>query len=292
MRVLLVTAAFAAALLPEAWAQQKIERRIPIAPDASIRIHNMAGSVRVSGWDKDSIAVSGTLAPGSGQFFLGGAGRAAKLGVDPPMGKGATAPAHLEVSVPRRSRVWIKTASADVHATDLAGGVDAYSVSGGVRVHGRAGEVYAESMDGNVEVTADARWVRAKTATGSVTLRIAGGDASASTVSGNIVVSGSRFDRARFESVTGDIRFEGDFDRGGAFTFESHGGTVELVVPAAVQAHFEVSTIHGRIANHLSRTQVRTSRDGAGKELSFEAGAGGADVTVRSFKGDVLLRRK
>lgn len=292
MRAFLVTWALAAVLVAPATAQQRIERRLAIAPDASIRIHNLAGSVRVTGWDRDTIAVTGTVPRGGGQFFLGGSGRAAKLGVDEPLAKGQIPGSHLEIRVPRRGRVWIKTASADIQVADVTGGLDAYSVSGTVRVSGGGGEVYAESMDGNVEVSAASRWVRAKTATGSITLRVDGGDVTASSVSGNIVVAGGRFERARFESVTGDIRFEGDLDRGGGFTFETHGGTVELRLPGTVAATFDVATFHGQITNELARTVAQPARTGTGRTLVFEAGPGGAQVTVRSFKGNVVLRRR
>lgn len=271
--------------------QQRVDRRFAIAPDASIRVQNLVGSVRVTGWDKDSIAVTGSVAQG-GRFYAAGAGRGAKLGIEEPGEITKFLPSHLEVMVPHRSRVWVKTSSADIHVTDVRGGLDLYSVTGGVRVTGEVGQVYAESMDGNVDVTASTRWVRAKTATGSVTLRVTGGDVTATTVSGNIVAVGERFERGRFESVTGDIRFDGDFDRGGAFTFESHGGTIELAVPATVAADFDVSTLNGQITNTLGRAPVRTSRDGTGKELSLETGPGGADVTVRTFKGNVVLRHQ
>ncbi|HEX9581578.1 MAG TPA: DUF4097 family beta strand repeat-containing protein [Gemmatimonadales bacterium] len=276
---------------PAAWAQQRIDRRIPLAADASIRIHNMMpGSVRVSGWDRDTLAVTGTAAPGG--FFMGGSGRAAKLGVEGEDLGGSTVASHLEVRVPRRSRVWIKTASANIHVADVTGGLDLYSVSGGVQVTGEVGEVYAESMDGNVDIAAGTRWVRVKTAAGQITLKVGQGDLAASTVSGNIVVGSARLDRARLESVTGDIRYDGDFDRGGTFTFETHGGKVELTLPAAVAASFDLSTHHGRIVNELTRAPTHTARDGIGKISSFDAGPGGADVTVRSFKGDVVVRRK
>lgn len=283
--------AFPVSLAGSAAAQERVDRRFAVARDASIRIQNMAGSVRVTAWDRDSVAVTGTVPKGGGRFYWAGGERGAKLGVEEPVDAVKLPGSHLEVLVPRRSRVWIKTASADIHVTDVLGSLDLYSVTGTLRVAGEAGPVYAESMDGNVEVTAASAWVRIKTATGSVTLKLTGGDVVVTTVSGNVVAVGPRFDRVRFESVTGDIRFEGDFDRGGTFTFESHGGTVELLVPETVAANFELSTLGGQITNELGRAQVRTSREGIGKLLSFESGAGGADVTVRSFKGDVVLRR-
>ena len=50
-------------------AAQTIDRRVAIAPDASIRVLNLVGSVKVTGWDKDTLAVRGRLPPGTGKLF-------------------------------------------------------------------------------------------------------------------------------------------------------------------------------------------------------------------------------
>ena len=54
------------ALPEDGTAQQKISRRIPIDPEASIRIYNLAGNTRLIGWEQDSIVVTGTAAPRCG----------------------------------------------------------------------------------------------------------------------------------------------------------------------------------------------------------------------------------
>ena len=41
-------------------AQEKISRRLAVDPDVSIRIVNLTGATRVSGWDADSVAVTGS----------------------------------------------------------------------------------------------------------------------------------------------------------------------------------------------------------------------------------------
>ena len=67
--------------------QVAVDRRIAIAPDASIRVFNLVGSIRVTGWERDSLVVTGQLPANAGKFFyFGGSNRAAKLGVDVPDG--------------------------------------------------------------------------------------------------------------------------------------------------------------------------------------------------------------
>lgn len=267
-------------------AQEPISVRRPIAPDASIRIHNLVGSTRVIGWDRDSIAVTGSA---GGRFYFGASARDAKLGVELPLDEASASPSTLEVRVPRGARVWVKSASAEIEVSEVAGSLDLNSVSGAIRVSGEPREVAVESMDGAVEIAATATWVRAKSASGNLTLRGRAEDVTLSTVSGALTVEGGPFERGRYESVVGDIRFAGQVTPSGSLHFESHSGRIELRVPAAVPLDVEVTTFEGEIRNGLSPSAPRPGRDLRGRELAFATGPGGARITIRNFKGSVVL---
>lgn len=276
---------------PAALARQAlVNRRVAIAPDASIRVFNLVGSIRVTGWDKDSLAVIGKLSPGAGKlFYFGAGGRGAKLGVEAPDGVEPDGPTTLQVYVPAKAKLWIKGATADIVVNGFEGSLDLYSVSGAITVNGSPAQVYAESMDGNVEVNGNAKWVRAKTASGSLTVTGGGEDVGATTVSGTMTLREAHVVRGRFETVTGDIYFEGDVDRGASLTFESHSGAIDLRLPSNVSADFDVNEFQGKIVNELTRALPQPVRDRGGQQLSFTAGQGGADVTIRNFKGSVFL---
>src|SRR6266498_769096 len=91
-------------------AQKKIERRIPLGMEGALRIVNMVGSVVVHGWDKDTVLIRGTLAPGD-RFYSGGAYTGVKMGVESESDRNPK-PTKLEVWAPARVRLWIKTATA------------------------------------------------------------------------------------------------------------------------------------------------------------------------------------
>ena len=135
-------------------------------------------------------------------------------------------------------------------------------------------------------------WVRAKSASGNVTLDGSSPDATVSTVSGKIDVDGTRFEKAKFESVTGSIRFAGSFQRGGLVNFDSHSGSIEIGIPTGSPADFEVVSIAGAITNKLTRSRPVPGRYGRGAELATSSGDGGTRVVVRSFKGPVTLLGK
>jgi DUF4097 and DUF4098 domain-containing protein YvlB len=111
-----------------------------------------------------------------------------------------------------------------------------------------------------------------------------------STVSGAIKVDGGLFERAKIQTVTGNITFAGRLDRSGAFDFDTHAGTVDIAVPEKTNASFAIVTIAGKIDNRVSRTRAFAGRFGRGEELTTETGSGGAKVSVRTFKGPVTIR--
>lgn len=281
-------------MLPALHAQsgeQRIDRRMAVDPDVSIRIHNMTGSVRIEAWNRDTLAISGSVADGAThRFFIGGSRRAAKMGVEGPL-ELEQAPAHLYIRVPARAKVWVKSASAGIVLTGLRGGVDAFSTSGNIRFDGEPDQLNVETMDGNIDVTAGGTWIRAKTASGTITIRGPGEDVGVTTVSGSISVLAAGMRRARMESVTGDLSFSGWLTRDGGLAVENHSGTIDILLPTDIIAEFELSSYHGTIRNDFRPFQPDPGRTGAEQQFSNGEG-GGADITVRTFKGRIVLRRK
>src|SRR3954462_11396143 len=196
-------------------AKKRGGRPLPLGMEAAIRISNMVGSVTVHGWTKDTVLVRAALAPGDA-LQMGGSYNGAKMFVESANERDPK-PTRLEVWVPARVRLWIKTATANIEVDDVDGGLDLYVVSGSIDVTGNPHELNAEAIDGDIHITGSPPWVRAKSASGLITFRGASSDSVFSTVSGAVKVDGGVFERAKIETVTGNIGFAGTLDRSGAF---------------------------------------------------------------------------
>src|SRR3989449_10401807 len=85
-----------ALLAGQATAQTRIEERWPLDSGGSVRVASSFGSIRVLGWDVDSVAVSARPAPRAGRFYAAGDGPGRKRGVDTAAGR-----AEAAVHVPR-----------------------------------------------------------------------------------------------------------------------------------------------------------------------------------------------
>lgn len=269
-------------------AQTKIDRAIQLNRDGSFRVWALAGTVRVLGWERDSVRVRATLPLGD-QAHLGGGASGAKMFVESGDERNPR-PATIEVTLPKAAKLWVKTATAEISISGMTGSLDIYTVSGAITVSGSPADMNAEAMDGNINVTGSPGWIRAKSASGNVQLRGSSSDATLSTVSGGVIVSGGAFEKAKFESVTGPIRFEGSFARGGSIIFDSHSGQIDVAIPRLNSADLEILTIAGKIQNTLTGKRASPGRYGRGAELKTANNDGGAQVTIRSFKGDVNLR--
>jgi hypothetical protein len=282
-------ATLAAVFASPAAAQQRIVRGVAAASDATIRVYNMSGSTTIAGWDRDSVALVATLEPGTGRVYIGGSRSAIKLGVEEPAG-GRPRAVHLEVRVPRGSVLWVKAADASIEVDGVQGGLDLYSVTGGVQVRGAPSTVRAESMEGLVSIDARTPWARVKTASGRVDLAGDISDLAVTTVGGEVRVAASRQARARIESVTGAVVVTGKPTRGGAWEIETHSGPVTLALAPDTDAEISVHTFGGEVRTELGRVGTRREDDLAGSEWTILAGNGGTSITVRTFKAPVTVR--
>ena len=274
-------------------ARVTIERRAAIARDASIRVAGAISSLKIIGWDHDSLAITGSMPAGA--RFDGGVGspalgpaRGAKFYLEAQnemFGGGI-----LELRVPHGARVWAKSGSATIEVSGVTGGLDLNVVGGSVVIASRPRELNIESMDGDVRISAGAEWLRVKTATGAIDVRGGSEDAGLSTVSGAIRVSDGRYERGKFETVTGDITYRGDVGFRGSLDITTHSGRIELGLPARPDLELDAATVTGAIENTVTSSRPITGREGRGMELGFSSGSGSTRVVARSFKGNIALK--
>ena len=271
-----------------------IERRAGVTADASIRLGGAISSLRIVGWDRDSLVITGTVP--MGWLFDGGIakvesgpGRGAKYFVEAPS-DGYVEGADLEVRMPARARFWAKSGSANIAVSGVTGGLDLNIVGGSVTVSSTPRELNIESMDGNVRVLAGASWLRVKTATGDIYVQGGSEDAGLSTVSGLVHVAGGRYERAKLETVTGDIVYAGDIGYKGSVDLTTHSGRIDLNLPPKPNLELDAATVTGTIENGVTSSRPRAGREGRGMELGFSSGTGDTRLIVRSFKGNIALK--
>jgi DUF4097 and DUF4098 domain-containing protein YvlB len=148
---------------------------------------------------------------------------------------------------------------------------DAASVDFTLRVPRGANLEDFELVNGALRVTGVAGSVRADLVNGAVTLRELGGDVKMTTVNGSIDVELVRLEadqKVRLESVNGSL---------------------EVSLPAGVNADVEAETVHGRIENDFG---LEVKQDGyVGRSLRGKVGSGGPRVQLENVNGSITIRR-
>lgn len=282
--VLLVLAAVPVA------AQDRVDERRPAAPEGTVVIESAGGSLRVEGWDRSEVEVTGTLGSGADRVTVRGHDRKTRVEVEPGLHE-HMAHADLTVKVPAGSQVNVESFQARVEVSGVKGGVRAETVNGSISVTGAADQVLVESVNGGVTVRGRSARIHAESVNGPVNVSEPGPDLQAGNVNGPLTVTGSRgLLRARLENVNGRILFEGELAPHGTLDVESVSGAVELAL-ATQGADFQVTTYNGNIVNEIGPgpRRVREEDGETGKELVFSVGGGGARVTVRTLSGRVKL---
>jgi hypothetical protein len=286
-----IVAVVLAAVPAVAAGQTRIQQARPAPPDGVVQIENAAGSVRVIGWERAEVSVTGTLGAGAEGLSLRGDKRYTHVEVETD-GNPHGVHSDLEVRVPAGSDVTVESFGATIDVSGVQGQVGAETVNGEIRVGGAARSVRAESVNGSVTVSGATGHVQAESVNGGVTVRGGGGEIDASTVNGPLTVAGSAFTRAVLETVNGHLLFDGGLGAGASLDASTVSGEVELVLPAGTAADFSLSTFSGDIRNELGPPARASSRYTTEKDLTFSTGGGGANVTVETLSGSITLRRK
>jgi hypothetical protein len=118
---------------------------------------------------------------------------------------------------------------------------------------------------------------------------------SAHSVSGNVEVSTSG--PAEASSVSGDVTATLGRTGGEDLDFRSVSGNVTLRLPAGIDADFEARTLSGEIESDFPLSHVGRDRGRGwvnvrvGEHVRGTLGRGGADLSVNTVSGNIIVRR-
>ena len=285
------------ALAIAAHAQTPIQQSMPADADARIDIANVKGSITVSGWDEQKIAVTGTLGKGAKGLSIGGDSKHLTVKVEPPerglfswSSDTQMGDTTLDVKVPRNAALKIEAVSADVVVGGVAGAsLDVESVSGKLRLDSAAKELEIDSVSGNVDLTAKSDKAHVETVSGNIRARGLGGEVRFETVSGDIDADNAAYRILDAGSVSGDINLRGEPMAKADIAVKTMSGDVHLRLPEATPARLRASTFSGDIRSDFG--SVKEPEHGPGSSLDATLGDGSAQVKLETFSGDIEIRK-
>jgi DUF4097 and DUF4098 domain-containing protein YvlB len=182
------------------------------------------------------------------------------------------------------------TVSGDIDMTGVAGSLKAYAVSGDLTVTGVQEGVNCETVSGELKIRRVKGGADLKTVSGDILLENSEGNVEAEVVSGDIdLIDISGAEEVMSKSVSGSVKFVGGLSKGGSYNFSVLNGDVTLLVPSNSAFELYAKTFSGDIntdfeitlSGKLSKTELRGTVNG-----------GGAEVTLKTFSGDVYLKKR
>lgn len=313
-------------------AAQTINQTVSTSASGTVEVHAVSGQVRVTGWGRNQVQVTGSLSGAGERVEVEDEGGNVVVRVTYPRGRHWSGGhnnrgTQLDVRIPARKSVEINVVSANITVEGVDGNVEAHSVSGGVRVaNSRARSVGAHTRSGSVDVNADADRVEAASVSGAVTVAgtvrdrveansvsgivrvtAAAGAVEVGSVSGGVEVSSMR-GRAEVHSVSGDVRVTG---RNLSGSFQTVSGEITISGDLARGGDLELTTHSGDVVLNLpggTSAEVDFSTFSGGIQADYPGarlvrqsrrearvtigGGGGTRVRAQTFSGDVRLERR
>jgi len=287
----------AAALLaasPAIRAGTPINERAAADPAGSIEVSNVAGTVRVTGWDRNEVEVTGELGKGAERLEFAVADKVTRIKVIMAGKSYDGEDTDLQIHVPAASRLSVNTVSADIEVQGLLGAQRLQSVSADIRTAAAGEDVECKSVSGDITVNGSFKkgLLTITTVSGDATALRVAGEVNANTVSGDITLGLGSTNRSRVRSTSGDLTLAALLAADGKLDAESISGDVRLELVGAVNAEFDISSFNGEIRNCFGPKAVSTSEYAPGKELRFREGQGSAQVRIKTMNGDINVCRK
>lgn len=302
---------------------EPIDETRDVASDAVIDIEIAHGTVTLTGWDRNQFRIVGELSDDAEGYELDVLNDGIRFeedldrdshrncwswwGCDQSRGEQTS----VEIQVPRNSLLTfeginvelsisglhgstqVELINGELQVSDLRGVVALKTVNGSISADALDGRLTLETVNGSiVDSNSTGSRVSYNTVNGSITSNVRSQRLKAGTVNGDMDLNLATVDELELSTVSGTLEVNTALGDMAQVDMSSVGGRIELVLPAATSARFNVRTaVGGRITNQLSADEaVRENRFINSSELRFPLNGGRADVRISTVSGDVSLR--
>ncbi len=275
-----------------AWSAQTVNERHPVAGGAEIDIENIAGSLTIIGWDSAEVQIEGTLGDGVEGLDVEADedGVSIEVEYDEDYHGRQSTQTELTIRVPSSSPVSVETISSSIDVSGVRGALDLESVSGRISVTGMPESLDVENVSGVISIESAPDNTDLASVSGSIRVGVALGSLDAENVSGSIVIEGGTLAGADLETVSGSITCKATPGPQGDIDMETMSGSITLFVNAGAVASYDLETFSGTIANDFGPEPKKLSKYTPEKELRFNTGTGGPNISLNSFSGTIKLQ--
>jgi len=309
-----ICAVILAVLTTQGVLAEEVNKSIPRDGATNISVENLRGKVKISGWDKDEIKVTGKVDEKAERFIFEKDGAYIRVKVVMPRhlnGGWNDRGSDLLIRVPKDIRLDFSGVSSDVDIENInksaevrtvSGNITADSLSEHVELSTVSGDINSENLSGKITLVTVSGDIDDKKSKGRIKLKAVSGrlrteslanEVFVNTVSGEIDVSLDKVDELSISTVSGDVDGDLSLNSNGLVKMSSVSGDIDLVFENEVQASFRMkSNAGGDLVNKITSDKAKHAKYGPSSKLYFETGEAKASVKASTVSGRIKVSKK
>lgn len=270
-----------------------------LQPGGQLNLTNMNGSVEITGWDRNSIDVSGTkYGPDAGRL------KDVKVSVN-ASGKDATITTYIpkgdwhgsygvryRIHLPRNITLGqVETTNGAVIAENLAGGGHIKSSNGKLTLTSLSGDYRAETTNGTIEIENCSGLQVADTTNGGIRGHLKEGGIQARSTNGALDIAVDKpleNKPIQMKTTNGSLTLALAEFHGNPVRVETTNGSVTLRLPDHANARLRAETSMASIHNELS---LSSTEESSKHKLRGQLGTGGPEIEASTSMGSIRISR-
>ncbi|HEX2711355.1 MAG TPA: DUF4097 family beta strand repeat-containing protein [Candidatus Acidoferrales bacterium] len=256
-----------------------IEKHYTVDGRPVVTVRNSNGRIEVKSWKKPEVVVVGNHSSEKVEVDTEHAGN--RIEVNTHVLNENVKPADMQadytLTVPEETELQVRTDS------------------GSVIVERVYGDLTFDTVAADVQLQEVGNYLVIRTVGGSVTCTRCLGRIDIRSISGNIQLLQPQTDNVRVETTSGNIYFDGDFQRRGIYSLKNYTGLIEVRFSDTDSFDLNASSIQGTVEN---QAKLKPDPHGGRHPTSRFAKAfgtfneGHAKVELSSFSGTIKVRRR
>lgn len=184
-----------------------------------------------------------------------------------------------EMTIETVRKVDVKIVGGDISLNNIAEGISAITYEGDVTVENSGGAMTLESSNGNI-VAFDA----APSEIGDIF--------KARTSGGAITLQQIEHRQAEINSISGSIKFVGEFQFGGQYDFRTQNGTISLAIPEKSSCKINALYGYGKFNSELKLDILQEENTSKAQRLIALMGKGDATVNLTTYSGAIRIKKQ
>lgn len=294
-------------------AGEKIDEVREVSAAGQVNIESMRGVVKIVGWDKNQVSVSGELDDKASGYTFESENGFTEFKVNMPrkMRSSGGDGSNLKIFVPFNSDLSFESVNGDVSVKEVSGGTSIHTVNGNIeatdlsrriRLETVNGHIKANQLDGKIKLATVNGKLSDKNSKGKVQYETVNGAIDSNTearrvyvenVNGEIDLNLKAVEELEISTVSGDVDASLSLSDDGSVNVTTVSGSAKLRFSGSVGGQFHLSAhAGGRIKNRLTDDEVKKQKYGPGRSLKFTKGGGNARVEMTSISGSLTIEEK